>query len=665
MASSKLTSITCACFVFSFVSVVALAESLPTLSIILDSNDKGREFEGIGAVSAGASTRNLVDFPEKERSEVLDYLFKPGFGASLQHLKVEVGGGENSTCGSEPSHAITRGECLNPKARGYEFWFMAEARKRNPKIMLDCLPWCYPAWVTDRFSQNSADWLVAFLDVAKRDFNLNLDWLSASQNEMGTSLEWITTILKPTLEARGYGKVKLQGPDDEGKHWKIFDGFEKFPAAEKIVEAVGYHYFSGYMPYIENDSRAVPEKVKATGKPLWASEDFSKSGRSWSDSLFLAQLINKAYIRDRITKVEVWCPVDGITPGVIWSGTGLMQAYQSWSGHYDVWPAIWVVAHTTQFAQPGWRFMDQACGKFSTNTWKGTYVSLRNPATRDWSMILCPARNERIHVQVISGLKQGPVHVWKSTGTQQFIQMPDIPLKEGAFDITLDGGALYTFTTTTGQQKGAYPASPAAKPFPLPYREDFDSYSSGVTPKYLSDQKGSFETAKRPDGGNCLQQIVPKEGILWAGCGKLRLPFTVLGDTQWTDYSFQSDVLIKEGGVEIGGRYGDRVLLNTGLELNRDGSWSLGYWEKPRKENWGKGTEVVVRHSFGKGIIPSFNPEKWHTLKITYQGKRVTAFINGVQVAQGQDETRTNGMAYLASSYDPNGFDNLVIEPVR
>jgi hypothetical protein len=57
---------------------------------------------------------------------------------------VEIGGGENSTCGSEPSHAIVREEINNPVNRGYELWFMNEARKRNPYIILDCLLSAYP-----------------------------------------------------------------------------------------------------------------------------------------------------------------------------------------------------------------------------------------------------------------------------------------------------------------------------------------------------------------------------------------------------------------------------------------------------------------------------------------------------------------------------------------
>jgi len=109
-------------------------------TISLDPAAAGRVYEGIGAVSAGASSRLLPDYPEPQRSEILDFLFKPRFGAGFQHLKVEIGGGENSTCGSEPSHAVSPGEIADPKPRGYEFWLLAEARRRNPGIIIDCLP---------------------------------------------------------------------------------------------------------------------------------------------------------------------------------------------------------------------------------------------------------------------------------------------------------------------------------------------------------------------------------------------------------------------------------------------------------------------------------------------------------------------------------------------
>ena len=114
-------------------------------TIALDGAGKGGIYEGIGAASAGASSRLLYDYKEPYRSQVLDYLFKPGYGAALQHLKVEIGADVNSTDGSEPSSMRSRDD--HDYTRGYEWWLMEEARKRNPQIILDTLPWGAPGWV--------------------------------------------------------------------------------------------------------------------------------------------------------------------------------------------------------------------------------------------------------------------------------------------------------------------------------------------------------------------------------------------------------------------------------------------------------------------------------------------------------------------------------------
>ena len=99
------SAIICTCAV----AIAPVVRAGPPVAIHLKGSDTGRIFQGMGAVSAGASTRLLYDYEEPYRSDVLDFLFKPDFGAGFQHLKVEIGGGENSTCGSEPSHAITPG----------------------------------------------------------------------------------------------------------------------------------------------------------------------------------------------------------------------------------------------------------------------------------------------------------------------------------------------------------------------------------------------------------------------------------------------------------------------------------------------------------------------------------------------------------------------------
>ena len=69
---------------------VATATVVPTTVTI--NGDIGPTFDGVGGASGGGGgTRLLVDYPGPQQSDILDMLFKPFHGASLQHIKVEIG----------------------------------------------------------------------------------------------------------------------------------------------------------------------------------------------------------------------------------------------------------------------------------------------------------------------------------------------------------------------------------------------------------------------------------------------------------------------------------------------------------------------------------------------------------------------------------------------
>lgn len=650
--STKRTSRT---FKRSFVtlSIIAIMPAVHAQRIIkIDAKDKGRIFEGIGAVSAGASTRNTVDYPAKQRSQILDFLFKPKFGAGFQHLKVEIGSGENSTCGSEPSHAVTEEELKNPIARGYEFWLMSEARKRNPKIILDCLPWAYPKWVGTRFSQSSADWTVSFLELAKKKYNLDIDWISAAQNEMGTDLNWVANTLRPTLNARGFSNVKLQAPDDDSEFWQVFDKLEKDPKLDKVIDAVGYHYVDGREPWEidQTTSHRATKKAKESGKPLWASEEWSQSGEEWGGkgALYLARLMNKLYALDRVTKFEIWCPVDGIYNQVIWANTGALQADSPWSGHYTIWPSVWAIAHTTQFAEPGWVYMDEACGQLDDDTWRGSHVGLRDPKTGDWSVIVVTGDKRKIKIAIGEGLKKGKLHLWKSNAKEQFIMQKAPRIVNNTVQFDAEPDAIYTITSTAGQQKGSAGPIPAPKPFPVRYSDDFENYEEHETAKYLSDQKGTFEIYNYPTGGKCLVQAVPAQGIMWYDNWLLK-PHSLIGDLNWQDYAVQIDVQLSGGDAEIGGRYAHRDKLGYRLILTQEGRWQL---------NW-------QYTALASGQIWGFDPMSWHKLRLEMKGTQIKGYIDGKEVADVQAASVSKGMANIASTYDRNFFDNLSIEPLN
>ena len=100
----------------------SLADDTPTR---VDLTQLSYAFDGMGALSGGGGTsRLLFDYPEPQRAQVLDALFMPKQGASVQFLKVEIGGDGQSTEASEASHMHSRddGDLGDSAAynRGYE-----------------------------------------------------------------------------------------------------------------------------------------------------------------------------------------------------------------------------------------------------------------------------------------------------------------------------------------------------------------------------------------------------------------------------------------------------------------------------------------------------------------------------------------------------------------
>jgi hypothetical protein len=118
------------------------ASDASPFTITLDERQAGRRFDGHGGLSAGASSRLLFDYPEPQRSQILDLLWLPNHGAALHICKVEIGGDVQSTDGTEASHQHTRfDDAANRFNRGYEWWLMGEAKKRNPNVITYVLSW--------------------------------------------------------------------------------------------------------------------------------------------------------------------------------------------------------------------------------------------------------------------------------------------------------------------------------------------------------------------------------------------------------------------------------------------------------------------------------------------------------------------------------------------
>ena len=363
--------------------MVRAQDAPATTTIDVNGHGSGRIFDGVGGLSGGGgTTRLLVDYPPKQQKQILDYLFKPNYGASLQILKVEIGSDTDSTEGAEASSQRTPTD--HNYHRGYEWWLMEQAKLRNPHIKIYGLEWGAPGWFHGGFwSQDNIHYILNWIKHAQSDHHLHIDYIGG-WNEKGYDKTWYED-LKSALRSNGL-KTQVVGADDYGGGvWRISTEMRNDPALNGAVDIVGGHYpcatFGNVYPTCVNDTDA-----QALNKPIWDSE----AGLAQYDTGAgaLAQAITHGYIDDRITATINWTVVDAWYDTLTYAGDGLMQANQPWSGYYYVAKSIWVVAHMTQFAKPGWQFLDGASGDLAGDRHNGTYLSLKSPHSKDYSIYI-------------------------------------------------------------------------------------------------------------------------------------------------------------------------------------------------------------------------------------------------------------------------------------
>jgi hypothetical protein len=612
-------------------------------NISIDGAGTGKVFEGVGAVSAGGASRLLIDYPEPYRSEILDYLFKPYFGASLQHLKVEIGGDENSTAGSEPTHMLSATD-MN-YTRGYEWWLMQQAQNRNPTIALDALEWGAPGWIGGGqfFSQDNINYILNFVNGAKSTYGLTVGSVGI-WDEAPYDITWIKN-LKAGLQGNGLTTKVVAADQCCGNQWAIADDMSADSGLMSAVDILGAHY----------PGAASTTTAQNLGKSLWDSEDWAGHA-DWGGAQAIAQILLGNYPGGKITKTELWALISSYYDIPHLLDAGLMLANTPWSGNFTVEPPIWAVAHVTQFAQPGWRYIDSACGSLTGGI--GSYITLVSPDGSDYSTILQTAGafgSQTVTFTIKNGLSTGAVHVWMSNSSAQFIQQSDITPSGGTFSITLAPDSIYSLTTTTGQTKGNL-TPPSSSPFPFPYADSFDQYASGATPLYFTDYAGQFETANcgGSRSGLCLRQVAATSPIVWPGAATTE-PETFIGDVTWTDYQETVDALFEQPGssVKLYGRLSsirqtDGYVFGYHLDYDTSGNWSLS----------------AANQLIASGVTAAPGLNTWHTLSIVFAGSWVQAAIDGNTLANVFDTTFTAGLGGLGTTWANAQFDNFTIDSV-
>lgn len=621
-------------------------------TITIKTGDTGRIFEGIGALSAGASSRLLIDYPEPLRSDILDFLFKPKFGANLWQLKVENGGDINSTDGSESAYAHTKEEFLHPKQayfnRGYEWWLIKEAQKRNPDIRVEILQWGAPAWVDSFYSTLNADFIAGYIKGLEKFKGIKVNY-TGIHNEAMYNISWIK-LLRQVLDEKGLSEVKIDAgdqwkPDDQ---WQIARDIFNDPELGKAVYAINAH-----VP--EETGFHLPPEAYKINKPIWSGESHAPGG-DWYAAEKMARINNRSYLLGKITKVIYWSLITSYPDFLTAPSSGMMKANTPWSGHYTVQPPLWMYAHINQFARPGWRYVESGCKYFAREGW--SVITLKDTASDNYSIIIetMHAKEDQVvHFKLPDNFSRHSLAVWASAFKKfVFERQADISPEGDAFSLRIKPNSVYSLTTTSGQHKGVPPHPiPPEKPFPPVYRNNFDQDSLQGQPFYAIGYHGAFEVVKDKNSDNqILKQCATRQGINWFS---QPYPSILFGDTAWKDIKISVDFRIPDTGtVGVEARLHqfswNSHIPGYSFSIGSDGSWYL----KTKDDN------KIIKEGRRKPL-----DGRWHHLQFACVGSKLTVWVDHQQLASIQDEKYKSGIVSLFTGWNIALFDRLKIEALN
>jgi hypothetical protein len=667
--------------------------AVASTSITVNGNGGDRVYGGVGAIlGGGGNARYLEDYPPAQLSQIMDYLFKPGYGASLQLLKLEIGGDGNSSDGAEPSVEHAQG-AINCGA-GWEFAVARQAVALNPNLLLYGLQWGAPGWVGGTgpagptlFTSKDIGYLIDWLNCARQN-GLTIGYLGGwNERDYGVNAAWFAS-LRTALNAAGYPGVRIVAGDSTGSHeWEYTSGSD--------VAILGAHDNCGYPTGVAGAQTTctVTAAAKSSGKPLWGSElGAMDAGAQNGCTVPCAPAMDRAFTREyidaRVSGALEWPAIDSMPAAVLpYENRGLLTADQPWSGSYTVNAMTWAIAQITQVVWPprpanpgGWKYVDSASGYLQGNRADGSYATWVRSGGTGWSTVIettagvSSSQNASFTVTGGSGLAGKTVHVWASnfnfatdSPSQWFVRQPDITPSGGKFTLTVKPGYVYSLTTTTGQGHGTA-AGPPPVALALPYRNNLAAGADGE-PALLDPQDGAFELAPctAPDGATtCAEQTAVGQPVLWSPDAG-RHPFAIIG-SDWGSYSVSADVMVPQSGsAGLIGRY-RAVAASKGtfdgyvFDVGTDGTATLTVNHGGTAAYTQSGQRLLAapsRDVLARARVP-FAPGTWHTLSLSCNGTAITGSVDGTPVVSATDTTLADGMPGIeAGGWYPAYYSNL------
>ena len=473
--------------------------------------------------------------------------------------------------------------------RGYEYWLMAEAKRRNPKVTTYGLSWAAPGWINNGsqwdvfagrpscpspaqcayFSADNIKYQTNWVIGAYRAYNITIDYLGI-WNERPWGTPAYVKALRASLDAAGFHATQIVGSDG-GVGGDEIAAMKADPVFSAAVPILGAHY------PCDRTAPASMWELPGVAKIYWSSEDNSGISGNWKGGGCWGRSLLQNFVKVNATSTISWSTIWAAYEPWMYLGSGLgPSAWEPWSGNYSVYMTVWTSAHVGQFSEPGWYYVggegsgllpgggsytamvpSAAKSSNSSQTAASGRRTVVQASGTDITLIIEKLEGACLRCQVPSttsetvSFKLAPVYAhvtslacWVSNSSTQFVRVTDVPVHAGIISIHVARDTMMTLTTTTGQHKGIAPGSLTAhyEPFPFPYESNFEAGEVHKPAKYFADNEGSFEILPSLTGdGNDLAQTTPLYPML--GYGDVD-PISSFGAADWSNYGIAATVQI-------------------------------------------------------------------------------------------------------------------------
>jgi glucuronoarabinoxylan endo-1,4-beta-xylanase len=524
-----LTSVLVSTLVVTMLPFNSVKASENAISSTVYWEDVRQEIDGFGASGAFQQPKHLMNFPEPQRSEVLDLLFSTEKGSGLSIVRNMVGDGGIGEWGNEidgPSPTIWPEEDGGFVWTGDEdqIWMMNQAKKYGVDKFVSTV-WSPPAWMKTNNSvklggelredkyQQYADYLSAYIRGYKEHHGIDIYGISLANepdfNASYSSSRWtgaqfsnfIKNNLTPTFEKDGINSQVIVG---EGMHFQEDPRFVtpvlEDPEARDGVDIVAAHAYGG-----DRGLFSTFPVTKKYDKKLWQTEasNLGTNDPTIKDGLYWAKLLHHHMTVAETNAWFYWWLVSFKLD----KGEPLINLDIN-NNTYHVNKRLFTIGNYSRFVRPGYSRINT-----SNTADSGVYVSAyKDEKTGDYAIIAINENDSSTNLDLnLDGYNASfvtdSVTPYRTSDSEDLAKLDELDVENGTVSTELAGKSVTTFVGKAEEVTGSV-LSPVKNdeasikqgsklPVKLELKDSEGNAVTGAAPKLfvaeVADGKAGFE----------------------------------------------------------------------------------------------------------------------------------------------------------------------------